>query len=210
MYIVYLSSQLITWIVYKFIGRCLLNLKVEGQENFKDIKTRGVLFISSHHSSLDPFLIGGATPFWYYIKTKGFRYMTYYKFIWQRLYSPYIIWQGAYPVYPKKGELKDVLESTVKKLKQGYNIMMFPGGKKRDENGIIEAKPGVAYLAKELNPQIVPVNISGTRNTKFIDFLKRNRKVRIAFGRPFYYKDVYDEGMDLIKLAKAIKEKTLI
>lgn len=207
---IYLISQLITNPIYRIIGKYLMNSRVEGQENFKNINTHGVLFISSHHSSLDPFLIGGAIPFSYYKKTKGFRYMTYYKYIWQKLYSPFIIWQGAYPIYPKKGELKDVLKTTIKHLKKGYNVLMFPGGKKRNENGLIEARQGVAYLAKELNPQIVPINISGTRNTKFLDFLKRSRRLRIVFGKPFYYKEVYREGMDLKELAIEIKKRTLI
>ena len=207
---VYLTSQLITWSLYRLIGKYLLNLKLVGQENFKDIKTHGVLFVSSHHSSLDPFLIGGATPLRYYIKTKGFRYMTFYKFIWQKLYSPFIIWQGAYPVYPKKGELEDVLKSSINILKKNYNILMFPSGRKRKENDQLEAKPGVAFLAKELNPQIVPINISGTYNIKFKEFFKRNRKLRISFGKPFYYGDVYNDGMNLKELAKAIKNKTRI
>ena len=207
---IYLISQLITVAIYRSIGKYLLNSEIVGQENFKYYKTHGVLFESSHHSALDPFLIGGCIPMKYYIRTRGFRYMTYYKYIWQKPYSLYIIWQGAYPVYPKKGELKDVLKSSISILKKDYNILMFPGGKKREENGQLEAKAGIAYLAKELNPQIVPVNISGTSKLKIRDFFRRNRKIRITFGKPFYYKDVYKEGMDLKELAIEIKKKTLI
>ena len=67
---------------------------------------------------------------------------------------------GAYSVYPKSGSLEKVLGKTVKILKNNQSVLMFPEGKINQYFDPENAKPGVGYLAKNLNPLIVPVFIN--------------------------------------------------
>ncbi|MBU4102239.1 1-acyl-sn-glycerol-3-phosphate acyltransferase [Patescibacteria group bacterium] len=176
--------------VSNIIGKLFLNLKASGKENLKNLDSGGALFVANHQGRFDPFLIGASIPFSYFSKIKCFRYQTYYKFITERWYGLFIWLMGAYPVYPGSGPLEKVLEKTVKILKDNQSVLIFPEGKLSQYFDPANAKPGIGYLAKNLNPLIVPVFIKNTHNIKFLEFILRKRRVRITFGQPFRWQDI--------------------
>ena len=195
-YIIRLNSMFfsffhrITWAASNIIGKLFLNLKASGRENLKNLDSGGVIFVANHQGRFDPFLIGASIPFSYFLKIKCFRYQTYYKFIIERWYGLFIWLMGAYPVYPKSGPLEKVLAKTVKILKNNQSVLIFPEGKLNQYFDPANAKPGIGYLAKNLNPLIVPVFIKNTHNIKFLEFILRKRRVRITFGQPFRWQDI--------------------
>jgi len=197
--------QFFTWLLSNFIGRVFLNLQVKGVENLKMLKSGGVLFVSNHPGMFDPFFIGAALPRSHYRRIKCFRYLTYYKYITRRLYGPLIWLSGAYPVYKDQGNFEKSLGRTLKLLRDNQNVLIFPTAKISKYFKAEEARPGVAYIVKEINPQIMPVFIKNTHKIKFKDLLFRTRHVEIIFGKPFY-KEI-SSSHDNKKIAKDIMIK---
>lgn len=201
-------TQYIGRILTNFIGRFFLKAEINGLENFKFIeKNGGNLFIANHSSLFDSFLIGGNLP-WPHLKSINcYRFMTYYKYVWMRLYGFLLFLIGAYAVWPKKKKISEVLKKTVDLLKNKSDVLIFPTGKLDKEFDPSEARPGVAYLAKELDPFIMPVYIENSHNISFIDLIFRKRKVKVFFGKPFKYGEVGSSDDELSVLAKKIAEK---
>jgi 1-acyl-sn-glycerol-3-phosphate acyltransferase len=66
-------------------------------------------------------------------------------------------------------------------LMQENNILVIaPEGTRSRTGALIEAKPGVSYLATKLNRPIVPVAITGTEDKNVLENLKRLRRSHIT------------------------------
>jgi 1-acyl-sn-glycerol-3-phosphate acyltransferase len=66
-------------------------------------------------------------------------------------------------------------------LMESNNILVIaPEGTRSRTGALIEAKPGVSYLATKLNRPIVPVAITGTEDKNLFGNLKRLRRSRIT------------------------------
>ena len=66
-------------------------------------------------------------------------------------------------------------------LMQENNILVIaPEGTRSRVGSLIEAKPGVSYLATKLNRPIVPVAITGTEDKALFGNLKKLRRARIT------------------------------
>lgn len=66
-------------------------------------------------------------------------------------------------------------------LMQENNILVIaPEGTRSRVGSLIEAKPGVSYLATKLNRPIVPVAITGTEDQALFGNLKKLRRARIT------------------------------
>ncbi|MFH1661707.1 MAG: lysophospholipid acyltransferase family protein [Candidatus Falkowbacteria bacterium] len=197
----------ITWIVICIIKKLFFNFKVVGRENIKELKSGGVLFVANHRGKFDPFLIGGSIPLFYFRRIKCFRYLTYYKQIIREWYG-FIIWLiGAYPVYKYKGDLEKSLSRTIKILKDNQSVLMFPSGGRNRYFKTKNARPGVGYLAKEINQLIVPVFIKNTYSFNFKNFLLSKRNISVIFGKPFRYEEVADKDMNYHEIATRIMER---
>jgi len=190
------------------MGRLFLKMEVKGLENLKDVKPGGVLFISNHHSYIDPFLIGSSLPRSYLKRIRRIRFMTAERFINKRWYGFLISFVGAYPVYKTGGDYQKSLSTTIDLLRDNQDVLMFPNGKKDIKFDSENAKPGVAYLAKTFNPQIVPVYISDTYKITFSDFFLRRRKIIITFGKKVnkdFMKNSSDYRLHAVKIARYVE-----
>lgn len=65
-------------------------------------------------------------------------------------------------------------------MDQGKNLVIAPEGTRSRTGALIEAKPGVSYLATRLGQPIVPVGISGTEDRVIFGNLKRLRRSHIV------------------------------
>jgi len=66
-------------------------------------------------------------------------------------------------------------------LMENNNILVIaPEGTRSRTGALIEAKPGVSYLATKLDRPIVPVAITGTEDKNLFGNLKRLRRARIT------------------------------
>lgn len=101
----------------------------------------------------------------------------------------------------------DVLKKSADILRQGYTLIIFPEGGRSGDGKMMEFKTGAAFLAKNLNKEIIPVAINGaydiwSRHTLFPRF-SRKLKGNLVVGdpiRPESFKNAES-------LTEALKEK---
>lgn len=81
----------------------------------------------------------------------------------------------------------DRYNSDIKALRQVISLMeknnilvIAPEGTRSRTGALIEAKPGVSYLATKLNRPIVPVAITGTEDKALLGSLKKLRRAHIT------------------------------
>jgi len=70
-------------------------------------------------------------------------------------------------------------------LKKGGLLGIAPEGTRSDSHALIEAKPGVAFLADVSNALIVPSGTTGSENSLKKMFTFQRPKVHIRFGEPY-------------------------
>lgn len=84
-------------------------------------------------------------------------------------------------------------------LMQKNNILVIaPEGTRSRTGALIEARPGVSYLATKLGRPIIPVGIVGTEDKRLLDNLKRLRRSHIVVtaGIPFSLPPLPRENRD--------------
>jgi len=77
-------------------------------------------------------------------------------------------------------------------------LVIAPEGTRSRTGSLIEAKPGVSYLATKLNRPIVPVGITGTEDQALIVNLKKLRRghITVTAGHPFMLPPLPRENRD--------------
>lgn len=110
-----------------------------------------VLMVANHQSNLDPVLIGIAAP----------RQLKYFArvglFFWP--FSWWIRALGAVPI--DRGNAISGIKTTLKLLKQGEAVVVFPEGSRTPDGKMHEFLPGFCMLARRGNATIVPIAIDG-------------------------------------------------
>ena len=172
-------------------------MKIVGLENIP--KDGPLIFAGNHRSYLDPPLIvvTGKRSMRFIAKeelkeNKGLRFL---------------IW--AFDAIVVKRNEKDVgpVKESLKTLKEGGCIALFPEGTRNGLEKGEKVKDGVAFFAVRSGAKVIPCGIKGGT--------KENRKVTITYGKPLDYsqykgnkdKDILDKVTEevmenIIELAK--------
>lgn len=79
------------------------------------------------------------------------------------------------------------MRKLIRLMEDGNVLGISPEGTRSRVGSLIEAKPGVTYLATKLNRPIVPVAITGTEDKALLGNLKRLRKSRITVTAGPYF-----------------------
>jgi 1-acyl-sn-glycerol-3-phosphate acyltransferase len=93
------------------------------------------------------------------------------------------------------------LRKVISLMEQDNILVIAPEGTRSRVGSLIEAKPGVSYLATKLNRPIVPVAITGTEDKALFGNLKRLRRAHItvrageAFTLPPLPRENRDEAL---------------
>ncbi len=105
-------------------------------------------------------------------------------------------------------KLKESLQKVAFVLKLNKVVVIFPEGARTRTGELMEFKPGIAILSKELNVPVVPVALKGTYEVMSIyDKFPKPKKIEVIFGKPVYPDDKsYDE---ILKEVRKIIEKEL-
>jgi len=90
------------------------------------------------------------------------------------------------------------LRKVISLMEENNILVIAPEGTRSRTGALIEAKPGVSYLATKLNRPIVPVAITGTEDKNVFGNLKRLRRSRITLtaGMPFTLPPLPRENRD--------------
>jgi 1-acyl-sn-glycerol-3-phosphate acyltransferase len=145
----------------------------------KNIPDRGGVLIASNHASfLDPPAVGGG------YRGRPIHFMAR-NTLWNSKFGTWWMTKvGCIPVSRGTGDLR-ALKTTIKMLKEGKVVSMFPEGTRTEDGELQEAKGGIGFIIEKSGCVVVPAYIGGTykahpKGTKFI----KPCKVTITYGKP--------------------------
>jgi 1-acyl-sn-glycerol-3-phosphate acyltransferase len=146
-------------------------------------RSGGVLLVCNHQSFLDPMLATLALPRQcsYMARDSLFRNSTFRRLI-ESL--------NAFPVRRGEADLRAIKE-TIRRLRDGYAVLIFPEGTRSASGQMGPIQPGVAMLAQRAGVPVAPMAIDGAcdvwpRDSK----LPRAGKVQVKYGRPFSVEEI--------------------
>lgn len=191
--------------VVKFIVRGALyiwfklvyHLEINGLENVP--KSGPIIFCGNHRSYIDPPLIVATAK-------RDMKFLAKEE-LYKNKFFAFLGW--AFEAIPVKRDEKDIgaIKTSLKDLKEGKCIALFPEGTRNGLEKGEKVKDGVAFFALRSGAKVVPCGIKGGT--------KELKKLTISYGKPLDYssykgskdKDVLDkitkEIMDnIIELAK--------
>ena len=146
-------------------------VEVKGTENIP--KEGALIFCGNHRSYLDP-------PLMVVTGKRDMKFLAK-----QELYNnPFLSFLGwAFEAIPVKRDEKDLeaIKKSLKCLKSGECIALFPEGTRNGLEKGQKVKDGVAFFAVRSGAMVVPCGIKGGT--------KKNRKVTITYGRPLDYSE---------------------
>ncbi|WP_337173419.1 lysophospholipid acyltransferase family protein [Paludisphaera sp.] len=169
--------------------------RASGVENMPE--EGGAILVSNHASYLDVFVLGlGARRPLNYVARST-------------LFVPglgaFIRSVGGFPIQ-REGMGASGMKETLKRLRSGGVVVLFPEGTRSPDGELGELKPGIALLVARAGVPVVPAGVAGTyeawhRGQRF----PRPRPLRIHFGPPILPADL--EGMEPRAVTALIRDR---
>jgi 1-acyl-sn-glycerol-3-phosphate acyltransferase len=130
----------------------LFRIRCEGRENVP--KKGGALVLSNHQSNLDPVLIGLACD----------RRLNYLARETLFTFAPFRLLIQSLDAIPidREGLGLAGLKETLRRLKRGELVLIFPEGTRTRDGEVAPLKPGFSALAQRANVPLLPVGIEGS------------------------------------------------
>jgi len=126
-------------------------LRSSGRENIP--ATGGVLLVSNHLSYLDVFVLGILVP-------RPLNYVAR-STLFLPLLGPLIRSVGGFPIQ-REGMGASGLKETLRRLRNGGIVVLFPEGTRSNSGALGEMKSGIAVLAARARVPVVPAAVAGT------------------------------------------------
>lgn len=183
-------KEVIKWIVRGAIYIwCKIYYRAEiiGLENIP--KTGPLIFCGNHRSYLDP-------PLMVVTAKRDMKFLAKEE-LYKNKFLAFLGW--VFEAIPVKRDEKDVtaIKQSLKDLKKGECIALFPEGTRNGLEKGEKVKDGVAFFAVRSGAKVVPCGIKGGT--------KENRKVTITYGKPLDY-SMYKGTKDKEKLEEITEE----
>ncbi len=161
-----------------FLFRVLTRLEIEGLENVP--KEGAAIVVSNHLGRLDPALLYYALDRKDVTLLAAEKYQKYAIFRWfaRQLDA---IWIDRF-----NADFA-AMRVALQKLKQGYVLAVAPEGTRSKSEVLLEARPGVSYLAAKSGVRIVPVAVTGTEDRLILDQFRHLKRptIKARVGKPF-------------------------
>ncbi len=116
----------------------------------------GVLLVSNHQSFIDPILAS-------LVFDRECNFMARESLFYHRAFAWLISAMNAFPVRRGTADMRAVKE-TLRRLKKGQMVLVFPEGTRTTDGRIGELQPGAAAIAKQAKATVVPTMIEGAYN----------------------------------------------
>jgi 1-acyl-sn-glycerol-3-phosphate acyltransferase len=163
-------KYIIRWLI-RLIFNLIAHVEAKGYEN---LPKEGSFVIATNHLGMVD------VPIAYY----ALDYWDMFVLIadkWQKV--PLFRWVGKYFNFifidRYNADIK-ALRKVISLMEQDNILVIAPEGTRSRTGALIEAKPGVSYLATKLNRPIVPVAITGTEDRVLFSHLKKLRRAPIT------------------------------
>ncbi len=154
------------------------SLKVEGVENLP--QEGGVVLASNHPGGLDSFVLGLCCPrqVFYMAKRELFNIHPFLTYLLHNI--------GAFPIN-RGARDAGAIEHSVKLLKQGLVLGMFPEGTRNRGKPLRRGKTGAVRIAMDAGAPVVPVAIQGIPHLhKYLFNPFKRTKLSVQFGQPMW------------------------
>ena len=187
-------------VVQHVVGSVLVlggGLRATGRRNVP--ATGGAMLVSNHLSHLDVFVLGIplVRPLNYVARSTLFL----------PVLGALIRSVGGFPIQ-REGMGAEGLKETLRRLRNGGIVALFPEGTRSLDGELGELKAGIAVLATRAKVPIIPAAVAGT-----FEAWPRSRPfplpgpLRVHYGPPIYPDDLV--GMDASAVACLIRERLL-
>lgn len=162
-------------VVCRLLAVILFQIRVSGRERVP--AAGGALVLSNHQSHFDPVLIGLACDRRLnYLARKTLFGFAPFRWLIESL--------DAIPI-DREGLGLDGLKETLRRLKRGEMVLIFPEGTRTRDGEVAPFKPGFSALAKRTDASLVPVAIEGAFDAwPRRRLLPRLATIHIQFGEP--------------------------
>jgi 1-acyl-sn-glycerol-3-phosphate acyltransferase len=167
-------------LVCRLLAVVAFRVRIEGREHLP--ASGGVLVLANHQSHFDPVLIGLACD-------RRLNYLARETLFGFAPFRWLIRSLDAIPI-DREGLGLTGLKETLRRLKQGEMVLIFPEGTRTHDGEVAALKPGFSALAKRTAVPLVPVAIEGS-----FDAWPRRRSIpglatiHIRFGEPIRPKE---------------------
>jgi 1-acyl-sn-glycerol-3-phosphate acyltransferase len=176
-------------VLARSFGVSFYGLRVAGREHWP--AAGGALVCANHQSLFDPLLVGLACP-------RRMNFVARDTLFKAPLLSSLIAFFDAFPIDREGGGLAG-LKETLRRLKGGELVLIFPEGTRTRDGNVAPLKPGFIAVARRSRVPLVPVGIDGAyqawpRTSRF----PRLGRVAVAIGEPVTSEQVQtlsDEGL---------------
>ncbi|HUE74411.1 MAG TPA: lysophospholipid acyltransferase family protein [Pirellulaceae bacterium] len=169
--VVYDLLRVLARLVVVWFGR----FRVAGRENWPE--SGGALVCANHQSYLDPPLVGLTCP-------RRLTYLGRQTLFGNKLLAPIITFLDTIPIDREGGGLAG-LKETLRRLKRGDMVLIFPEGT-RTRNGALQSlKPGFCAVARRSGVPLVPVALDGAYDAwPRTSPLPRGGRLAVVIGKP--------------------------
>lgn len=161
--------------VIKIFYKVFYGVKIHHEERLPLDKP--VLVCSNHLNAQDPFVIG--TKIKPEIKIMAKKELFKFKIV-----AWFLKVNGAFPVDREANDIS-AIKTSLKILKGGTSMMLFPEGTRNHTTTPMEAKPGVAMIAVKAKVPIVPITLKA-------DY-KLFKTMHIYVGEPIYLDEYFEK-----------------
>lgn len=183
-------------VVARFVGVTLFGLRTLGRENYPT--TGGALICANHQSYFDPVLVGLTCE-------RRMNYLARESLFRVPGLKQAIEFLDAIPI-DRDGSGLSGLKETLKRLKRGELVLIFPEGTRSRDGEMNQLKPGFCAVARRSKAPLVPVGFDGAyqawpRTAK----LPRLSRTAVVIGQPIQPAEV--EAMDDPQLVAELERR---
>lgn len=167
----------LSYVVVLLFSKIFFPIKVHGTEHLP--KKGGFLFACNHQSFLDPVVMAYASP-------RPLHFVAREDLFKNKIFAWVITHLNAFPIKRDYADIGAVKE-TLKRLRKGCLVLVFPEGTRHAVKGKREVHAGVAMIALKAKVPVIPSYVKGTDKvlSPGKKFFTRHH-VEIFLGAPFY------------------------
>ena len=180
--------NIIRWLV-RVLFNLIARVEVKGYENLP--KQGSFVIATNHLGILDAPIAFYALDYWDMFVLIGEKWEKVALFRWLGKYFNFIFIDRFNP------DIK-TLRKVITLMEKDNILVIAPEGTRSRVGSLIEAKPGVSYLASRLNRPIVPVALTGTEDQALFGNLKKLRRAHftVTAGEAFTLPPLPRENRD--------------